>query len=361
MEQLRFLLRKFLQFPYLESLLRRDSETMHMVETLHRRENKREKFLDIWCQRMQMLAVVVTVAVLSLASGLCQSPPEDVIVGENFLRKREGEEQASFEVAARTEEGIASQEITVDLSEEQEQTEAVSTPNPEEVLLAEIREAVQDAVSTQKEGAKDGKITLPQTVSGKELSYRNLIPGKDFTSFYLSIVLLGILPVLWRHRRQELMKKRDKQLSLDYPELVSKCMLLLSAGLTVRGSMERIGEEYRLKISEGGETRYVYEEILYMLQEMGHGIPETKAIENFGKRCRLLSYLRFSSLITQNMRKGSAGLIELLEAESLDAFDKRKEQVKVMGETAGTRLLLPMILMLGVVMVIVIVPAFMTM
>ena len=45
----------------------------------------------------------------------------------------------------------------------------------------------------------------------------------------------------------------------------------------------------------------------------------------------------------------------------MEAFEKRKETVKRMGETAGTKLLLPMMLMLGVVMVIILVPAFMTM
>lgn len=354
--------RKILQFPLVERIIGRDSETMHMVETLYRRGNRRERFLDIWCQRMLMIAAVVAVAVLSLAAGLCQAPPEDVIVGENFLQKKKEREQATFEVAVQTDKEVISQEITVDLSEGQEEKqEPAATPNPKEVLLSEIREAVQDAVSSQKERASDGTIALPQNVSGWQLTYRNPVPKKDFTSLYLSIVMLGMLPVLWRRQRQELMKERDRQLGLDYPELVNKCMLLLSAGLTVRGSMERIGEEYRQKVAEGRKTRYMYEEVLYTLQEMSHGMPETRAIENFGKRCRLLSYLRFSSLITQNIRKGSEGLIGLLEAESFDAFEKRKEQVKVMGETAGTKLLFPMVLMLGVVMVIIIVPAFMTM
>lgn len=66
-------------------------------------------------------------------------------------------------------------------------------------------------------------------------------------------------------------------------------------------------------------------------------------------------------MMNQNIRKGSEGLIQLLEVEAIEAFEKRKEQVKVMGETAGTKLLLPMILMLGVVMVIIVIPAFMTM
>lgn len=367
MERVNQMIRKLLRLSYVEKLLLRDAETIKMVEALHRRENKREIFFEIWRQRIFMLAVGGGVAILFLVAGLCQELPRDVIVNGNYLQKNPGQEQAVFDVEAETAAGTAVEEIVVDLSGEEqtrEQTEektVEATPDPREVLLSEIREAIQTAVSAQEELADGERIALPETVSGKEITYRNQEQKKDFTSFYLSLLLIGIMPFLWKRQRQEQMKNRDSQLNLDYPELVNKFMLLLSAGLTVRGSMERICGEYQMRLEEGGERRYVYEEVLYTFQEMSHGIPETRAIENFGKRCRQLSYLRFSSLITQNIRKGSEGLTGLLEAEALEAFEKRKEQVKVMGETAGTKLLLPMILMLGVVMVIIVVPAFMTM
>lgn len=363
MKRVNPMIQKLLRQPYLERLLLRDTETLKMVETLHRRENKREIFFEIWRQRIVMLAAGGMVAVLFLAAGLCQSLPQDVIVNGNYLRKNPGQEQAVFDVEAETEAGTAGGEVAVDLSGgEQTEEEAVgAAPDPREVLFSEIREAIQTAVSAQAELEDGEKVALPETVSGKEITYRNQEQKRDFTSFYLSLLMIGIMPFLWKRQRQEQMKKRDGQLNLDYPELVNKFMLLLSAGLTVRGSVERICGEYQMRLGEGGERRYVYEEILYTFQEMSHGISETRAIENFGKRCRQLSYLRFSSLITQNIRKGSEGLTNLLEAEALEAFEKRKEQVKVMGETAGTKLLLPMILMLGVVMVIIVVPAFMTM
>ena len=48
---------------------------------------------------------------------------------------------------------------------------------------------------------------------------------------------------------------------------------------------------------------------------------------------------------------------ELLEKESVEAWDDRKRKAKVMGEAAATRLLFPMILMLMVVMAIIMLPA----
>ena len=61
--------------------------------------------------------------------------------------------------------------------------------------------------------------------------------------------------------------------------------------------------------------------------------------------------------MSQNLRKGTKGLTELLKLESIQAFEERKAQAKRLGEEAGTKLLLPMFLMLAVVLVIVIVPA----
>ncbi len=45
----------------------------------------------------------------------------------------------------------------------------------------------------------------------------------------------------------------------------------------------------------------------------------------------------------------------------IQAFEERKARAKRLGEEAGTKLLLPMFLMLAVVLIIVIVPAFLTM
>lgn len=102
------------------------------------------------------------------------------------------------------------------------------------------------------------------------------------------------------------------QLKLDYPEFVNKTMLLFNAGLTVRGCFERLGEEYQYRLQKGGERRYVYEEVLTAYQEMTNGASEAASIEHFGKRCRQLSYLRYASIINQNMKKGTEGIYRII-------------------------------------------------
>ena len=50
----------------------------------------------------------------------------------------------------------------------------------------------------------------------------------------------------------------------------------------------------------------------------------------------------------------------ILEEEAAEAFEERKADARKLGEEAGTKLLLPMGIMLIVVMIIVIVPAFLS-
>ena len=50
-------------------------------------------------------------------------------------------------------------------------------------------------------------------------------------------------------------------------------------------------------------------------------------------------------------------MLDTLRQESWKVNEERKNQIKRKGEEAGTKLLFPMMLMLGMVMILVIVPA----
>jgi hypothetical protein len=93
---------------------------------------------------------------------------------------------------------------------------------------------------------------------------------------------------------------------------------------------------------------------------MMDGMTETQAYLEFGKRCRLHAYLKFSSLLEQNLRKGTRGLVILLQNETSQAFLERKHLAKRYGEKMSTRLMIPMMMFFVMVLVIIMVPAFLT-
>ena len=157
------------------------------------------------------------------------------------------------------------------------------------------------------------------------------------------------------HKQYEL---RNQQLLLEYPEFVSRLQLLLCSGMSIRSAFFKIGKEYQKNLQKGGKKRYVDEELLLALRKMENGMSEAEALEFFGRRCHLFCYKKMVSLIQQNLRRGTDGLRETLMNETKAAFEERKQAARRLGEEAGTKLLFPMMLMMGVVMVIIMIPAF---
>lgn len=214
---------------------------------------------------------------------------------------------------------------------------------------------------TVKDQASEERVKLPEQIGSRRVTYQTEGEKKSFMLVYLALGGLFLLPFIWREQQKKKEREREEQLLLDHPGVIHKFMLLLGAGLTVRKVVERLVLEYEQERKKGGKKRYVYEEMCVLLQEMKDGASESQAMEHFGRRCRLQPYLRFSSVMTQNLKKGAEGLTAILETESMEALEQRKQRALQLGEKAGTKLLFPMMLMLGIVMAVILVPAFMTM
>ena len=130
--------------------------------------------------------------------------------------------------------------------------------------------------------------------------------------------------------------------------------------MTVPNAWQRVAKDYRVKRQETGKKRYAYEEMLLTIYEMESGVAQTKAYERFGRRCRVQCYNRLSTMLSQNVKKGATNLAVLLREEAAYAFEERKHTARRFGEKAGTKLLMPMMMLLCMIMVVIMVPAFKT-
>ena len=152
-------------------------------------------------------------------------------------------------------------------------------------------------------------------------------------------------------------KRRIRQMKTDYPQIINKFNLYIGAGMTIRRAWSCIADDYEKKRERYGK-RVAYEEMIYTLHEIQGGAPEGECYEKYGNRCGISRYRKFGTMLSQNLRKGSRGITDLLEREAEEAFEDRKNMAKKLGEEAGTKLMIPMFIMLSVVFVIVTVPAF---
>ena len=235
----------------------------------------------------------------------------------------------------------------------------------EEVFWVRICEAEEDELQNQLQNAVEkaaadaeyeDSFYLPDRTGEMQIIWQEKVD--DYSPvIFLIFILMGVMQ--WVLPDQEVRKKleeRDWQLRLTYPEFISKLVLLLGAGLPVRAVIVRMASDYQKK-KEAGTFNYAYEELLLTCRELNSGVAEVQAYEHFGQRCRLPQYRKCMTLLTANLKKGSSGLLDTLRAEAKDAFQERKHLAREEGEKAGTRLLLPMMMTLTVVMVLILVPA----
>lgn len=233
-------------------------------------------------------------------------------------------------------------------------------------LKQSLKEAFTEALNREIEVRNTSMagmevLELPKEIQGKKVEFRY----QQETYGYKLLIGLVVCAVMIFFIKDEYLQKdmenRNKQMIIDYSEVVSKLTLFLGAGLTIRSALEKIAGDYDKKLKQGKcGKRFAYDEILYVCREMQGGVSERMGIDMLGKRCQIPCYMKLCSLLLQNSKKGSKGLAEMLEYEVRQAFEERKTIARCLGEETGTKLLFPMILMLIIVMAVLIIPAFLS-
>lgn len=225
-----------------------------------------------------------------------------------------------------------------------------------EKFLAEIQDVISE---NETKYATEETVKLPSELDGKKIIYHVSESSKGPALLSMGIIICVLFWLLEKQDDKKYAEKKKRQMMRDYPEIINKLTLLLGAGMTAKSAWYKIVADYEKQRAYRGKSP-AYEEMAAVYHEMQSGVAETECYEHFGKRCGLKAYRKLGALLSQNLRKGTKGLTELLRIEAIQAFEERKALARRRGEEAGTRLLIPMVFMLGVVLVIVIVPAFLS-
>ncbi len=223
-----------------------------------------------------------------------------------------------------------------------------------EQLLYDINQEIKERLSQTGQQY----LTLPSEVDGVALTWSVQKERYFWKLLLLAVALVIGLPLVQKERQKEERKKREMQMQMDYPVIVSKLLILHASGMSISQIWNRMSSTY-LDKKENGETqtRYAYEEMVRANRQILDGESETAAWLAFGERIGMQCYYRFVRLLVENRKKGAIGWSSQLEREADEAFTERRNLARKLGEEAGTKLLFPMILMFGIVMAIVIMPA----
>ncbi len=258
-------------------------------------------------------------------------------------------------------EGLTEEGVLVELTAQftcdgytQIETRTLSVLPPKEGSSAWILQSLQQAVEQLEASSREQSVfALPQTIEGYTVIWQE---KKSYR--WVVVLVLGIVAAvciqqqeLQNRRKQE--KIRKEQLLREYPHMIDQFCVLVNAGMPIRRAWERM-----LYAEQGNRQHSLYvEEMWITYREIRQGRGEREAYERFGHRIGLMPYKKFSSILTQNLSKGTRNMQELLKAESAQAMDMRRMRAKKLGEEAGTKLLFPMLVMLMLILLVLLLPA----
>lgn len=142
---------------------------------------------------------------------------------------------------------------------------------------------------------------------------------------------------------------RSSQLIGDFSEVVSKLALLTNAGMILREAWELTS-----RVGDG----VFYQEMRNAVVEMENGISESEAIRRFGIRCMMPEIKKFSATLIQGIQKGNSELSSMLQNQSAEIWNLRKQNVRRQGEKAASKLMIPIFMMFIGVIIMIVVPIF---
>lgn len=197
---------------------------------------------------------------------------------------------------------------------------------------------------------------LPDRFEGQTLVFRKKKEERSYLVFFLTVGAAIAVRAGEKKEEEKEKRRRLQEMEQEYAGMITRMAMLIGAGMTISGAFRKIAGDYGKRKQE--RKKPLYEELLITSREMDSGISEGRAYQNLGNRCHLPCLVRFTALLTQYHKSGSFGLKNALKAETDQALQERKERARRLGEEAGTKLLLPMTLMLILVMTLIMIPAF---
>lgn len=270
----------------------------------------------------------------------------------------EGYDKSDFEKGIKT-------GVTILLWYGEEKTEQyyelVIYPKEKNSMEKKLLNAAEQIKRTEQNTIYEEGFVIPVSMDGVEIIEAEKKGISPVNVLLFAILVCGLLLL-----REQEEKKRQKQNRLDrllrcYPWFVNEMVLMLGAGMQVKNIFFLLIKDYEAEQKRKKDDREpLIEELMTARQSLNMGIPEQQVYYQLGRRLKLSCYIKLMTLLEQNVKRGTKGLADYFEQEEAQALEERKNLAKRYGEEAGTKLLGPMMVVLFVIMLIIMIPAFMS-
>ena len=204
------------------------------------------------------------------------------------------------------------------------------------------------------------KVKLPDSLaSGEKISWEvedksgsngiAIMAVTVLTAFCIYKQRLSVLEQQRRLQRESVMRQ--------LPEFVNRLVLLLNAGLVLTSAFEKSVEESFVEDSKGDDYFYGKLREIYVLCTTTNASMHVE-FRKMAKESGIRELMRVSNIISDNIRKG-VELTGKLQAESELLWISRKKSCEEKGRLAETKLTLPLMIFLMVLIIITAAPALM--
>ena len=200
----------------------------------------------------------------------------------------------------------------------------------------------------------DDAMELPEKVDGVPVSWSVKGEGKGKLIFITGLTAIALIPLMLQEKKRKKDKRKTEELREDYPGFAHELILYLDCGMSIENAASLIAKDME---RTGRSGHLLYAGLTSCLKEIGNGAAADKTWEEFGRKCGLREYIRIGAFMAQFIKTGAGNFRETLEDTAAEAAAMKNDSIRRKSETAGTRLLGPLMMLLAVVMAAVIFPA----
>ena len=142
--------------------------------------------------------------------------------------------------------------------------------------------------------------------------------------------------------------KRQEGIDLDFPNVLSKMTLLVTAGMSLTRAIENT--------AASGDT-LMYRELRLAVREIDQGATVAAAFTRMQCRCENRFLDRLVSVVTKSYTAGNVNLAEDLREINADCWLEKKHSARRMTESIQNKLFIPTMLMFVGILIVIVVPA----
>lgn len=176
--------------------------------------------------------------------------------------------------------------------------------------------------------------------------------GAVFNKFSLTFLVLVFMAIIIYYVDFQIdvdVEKRREYILEEFPNVLSNLVLMVNAGMTLRSAWNYVSNN-----NEG----LIYEEMKNVNKAVENGESEIQSLKNFSERCGLKEIRKFITVLIQNIEKGSAESVSILRGIADENWQQKKFRIKMKGEVANQKLIIPVGIMLIAILMMIVVPIF---